>query len=212
MRPTLRSAARVAAAVLGAALLAALVGAPIAVERAVESVRFEDRLGTLPVEVSLAHNGVSTLDTGILGKLYWDQTGAAGFGAVIRATGPPEAGGTLSSYVSPKFLRANAQFVDNPDEVARAYGRKFGSAALEELLVVGALDRGDRWCRAGSGVPRARCAAETALGSVAAGHGRSQRGRARRRRLDGRGGRAVPALGRQRGVDGRLRRCPAFAS
>jgi hypothetical protein len=128
VQPIVRRSARVAASFLGYALLAAVVGAPVALERAVESVRFEDRLGTLPVEVSLAHNGVSTLDTGILGRLYWDRTGTAGFGAVIRATGPPEAGGTLSSYVSPTFVRANAQFVNDPGEVARVYGDELQSA------------------------------------------------------------------------------------
>lgn len=127
MQSIARTVARVAAAFLGYALLAALVAAPVAVERAVEGVRFEDRLGTLPVEVSLAHNGVSTLDTGILGRLYWDRTGTGGFGAVIRATGPPEAGGTLSSYVSPTFVRANAQFVNDPGEVARVYGDELQS-------------------------------------------------------------------------------------
>ena len=127
MQPIARAAARVAAAFFVYALLGALVGAPIAAERAVEGVRFEDRLGTLPVEVSLAHNGVSTLDTGILGRLYWDRTGTGGFGAAIRATGPPEAGGTLSSYVSPTFVRANAQFVNDPGEVARVYGHELQS-------------------------------------------------------------------------------------
>jgi hypothetical protein len=123
-----RTAARVALYLIGYALLSAVVGAPIAAEHTVETVRFEDRLGTLPVEVSLAHNGVSTLDTGILGRLYWDRTGTGGFGAVIRATGPPEAGGTLSSYVSPTFLRTNAQFVNDPGEVARVYGVELRSA------------------------------------------------------------------------------------
>ena len=127
MQPIARAAARVVAAFLVYALLGALVGVPVAAERAVEGVRFEDRLGTLPVEVSLAHNGVSTLDTGILGRLYWDRTGTGGFGAAIRATGPPEAAGTLSSYVSPTFVRANAQFVNDPGEVARVYGHKLQS-------------------------------------------------------------------------------------
>lgn len=74
------------------------------------------------MEVALAHNGVSTFDTGILGRLYWDRTGAAGFGAIVRATGPPEAGGTLSSYVDPTFVEVNAQFINDPEEVARGWG------------------------------------------------------------------------------------------
>lgn len=118
------SVTRIVVAFLAYGLVAAVVSAPVAVERAVEGVRFQDRLGSLPVEVSLAHNGVSTLDTGILGRLYWERTGAGGFGASIRATGPPEAGGTLASYVSPKFVKANAQFVSDPGEVARVYGEE----------------------------------------------------------------------------------------
>jgi hypothetical protein len=127
--------------------VAALVSAPVAAERAVEGARFEDRLGTLPVEISLAHNGVSTLDTGILGRVYWERTGFAGFGASIRATGPPEAGGSLASYVSPRFIEANAQFVSDPGEVARVYGaelrgellRRFWYTELAVFLIGGAL-------------------------------------------------------------------------
>lgn len=111
--------------VVGYGLAAAVVAAPVAAEQAVERVRFEDRLGTLPVVVSLCHNGVSTVDTGVLGKAYWARTGVAGFGAYLRATGPPEAGGTLSSYVDPKFVQANAQLVSHPDDVAQAYGAQF---------------------------------------------------------------------------------------
>lgn len=103
-------------------VLAAVVAVPVAGQRALAGVSFEDRLGSLPVEVSLTHNGVSTLDTGILGRLYWDRTGTAGFGARVRVTGPPEADGSLASYVSPTFVQANAQFVNDPGEVARAYG------------------------------------------------------------------------------------------
>ena len=98
-----------------------------------EGARFEDRLGTLPVEVSLAHNGVSTLDTGILGRVYWDRTGAAGFGAHIRATGPPEAGGSLASYVSPRFIQANAAFVSDPGAVAQAYGDELRDQVLQRF-------------------------------------------------------------------------------
>jgi hypothetical protein len=127
---------RVAVVFLTWGLLAAFVSAPIAAEQAVERLRFEDRLGTLPVEVSLAHNGASTLDTGILGRIYWSRTGTAGFGASIRATGPPEAGGSLASYVSPKFVQANAAFVADPDAVAAAYADEFRSQLLRQFLWV----------------------------------------------------------------------------
>jgi len=125
---------------LAYALSVGVLAAPLAAEQALERVRFEDRLGTLPVEVSLCHNGVSTLDTGVLGKVYWSRTGVAGFGAYVRATGPPEAGGTLTSYVDPAFVQANAQFVGDPQTVARAYGRQlwfgFWRAFLRMELVV----------------------------------------------------------------------------
>ncbi len=105
----------------------ALIAVPVAAQHAVAGVRFDDRLGTLPVEVSLSHNGVSTLDTGILGRIYLDRTGIDGFGANMRATGPPEAGGTLASYVSPQFVRANAQFVTDSGVAARVYGDELSS-------------------------------------------------------------------------------------
>lgn len=105
-------------------LLAALVAAPVAAQQALTGARFEDRLGALPVEVSLQHNGVSTLDTGILGRIHYDATGPGGFGARIRSTGPPQAGGTLASYVSPEFVRTNAQFLNDPGAIARAYSQQ----------------------------------------------------------------------------------------
>ena len=103
------------------ALAAALIALPVAAERAVEQVRFNDHLGTFPVEVGLCHDGRSTLDTGLFGKVYWAQTGAFGFGAYARATGPPEAGGTLASYVDPKFIQANVALIDDPDRTVDAY-------------------------------------------------------------------------------------------
>lgn len=115
-------------------LVAATVISPIALERAIEGVGFEDRLGSLPVEVGLAHNGVTTLDTGILGSLYWERTGTAGFGASLRATGPPEAGGTLSSYVDSEFVEVSTQFVHDPDEVARVYGRTLRAQMWSRFL------------------------------------------------------------------------------
>ena len=45
---------------------------------------------------SLSHQGRSTLATGILGDLHWDQTGAFGLGIRARVTEPPEAGATLA--------------------------------------------------------------------------------------------------------------------
>ncbi len=112
-----------------------LVSAPIAVEQAVEGAEFQDRVGTVPVEVSLTHNGVSTLDTGVLGRLYWEETGAGGLGAYVRVTGTPEAGGSLSSYVSPRFVRTNAAFVNDPEEVARAYGDELSAKFWQRLLL-----------------------------------------------------------------------------
>jgi hypothetical protein len=140
VRPDYQRLRRLATAFLLYGFVAALVSVPVAAEQAIEGARFEDRLGTLPVEISLSHNGVSTLDTGILGSVYWDRTGAGGFGANIRATGPPEAGGSLASYVSPRFIQANAAFVSDPGEVARAYGEELRGQLLQRfwLVVLGA--------------------------------------------------------------------------
>jgi hypothetical protein len=122
---------------------AALVAFPVVTERAVEGVRFHDQVGTFPVEVGLCHDGRSTLDTGILGKVFWDQTGALGFGAYARATGPPEAGGTLASYVDPSFFQANVEFIRDPDKVVAAYSAEMRDSLrgriLREELVVGLL-------------------------------------------------------------------------
>ena len=113
---------------------AALVAAPVVVERAIEGVRFEDNLGTFPVEVGLCHDGRSTLDTGILGKVFWDQTGPYGFGAYATATGPPEAGGTLASYVDPAFFQTNVAFIDDPDTVVAAYSSEMRSALRRHII------------------------------------------------------------------------------
>lgn len=120
-------------------LLAAVLALPIALQQSLERARFDDRLGTFPVSVSLAHNGQTTLDTGVAGKLYWQRTGLGGFGAVLRSTGPPEAGGTVSSYVSPEFLQANAAFVDEPGQVARAYGAELRFQLLRTLGIAEAV-------------------------------------------------------------------------
>jgi hypothetical protein len=102
----------------------------------VEHVRFSDRLGSLPVEVSLSHNGVSTLDTGILGRIYWARTGAGGFGAYIRATEPPQAGGSLASYVDRRFVQTNAELIGDPDAVAAAYGAELKRALVTTFVSV----------------------------------------------------------------------------
>lgn len=130
MQPWSRASLRWAASFLAYAAVAAVVALPLSVERAVEQASFRDRVGTFPVEVRLAHNGLSTLDTGLLGKLYWAQTGPGGLGLDLRSTGPPAAGGTLSSYVTPKFLRANAAFVESPGESASLYGAELRSQVV----------------------------------------------------------------------------------
>jgi hypothetical protein len=119
---------------LGCVVLAGLISAPVALERAIEQASFDDRVGTLPVRVGLAHNGYTTLDTGLLGKVYWRRTGPLGFGARLRSTGPPVAGGTLASYVSPAFVQANMRFLDDPEALARVYG-----AELRDEVVAGTV-------------------------------------------------------------------------
>ena len=137
---------------LGCVLIAAVLCLPWAAERAIEGARFEDRLGTLPVEVGLAHNGYTTLDTGLLGKVYWRRTAPSGFGALVRSTGPPLADGTLASYVSPAFVRANARFLDDPDGVAVVYGAELRRLTHDGLTPAASDCRGflrrtlTRWC------------------------------------------------------------------
>lgn len=125
---------------LACAAAACVVALPLTVLRAVETVHFPDELGTFPVEIQLSHNGFSTLDTGLLGKVYLARTGAFGFGVRAIATGPPEAGGTLASYVDPGFLKANAALIDDPDRIAAAYSAEIGHrlrslVVRDELLV-----------------------------------------------------------------------------
>src|SRR4051794_10749471 len=115
-------------------VVAGIVAAPVVLERAIEDVRFRDTLGTFPVEVGLCHDGRSTLDTGVLGKVFWDRTGALGFGAYARATGPPEAGGTLASYVDPAFFQANVAFIRDPDTVVAAYSSEMRAALRRQIL------------------------------------------------------------------------------
>ncbi len=127
-------------------LVVAIGAAPIVIVRAVEMTTFEDRLGTLPVEVSLTHNGRSTLDTGIFGKVYWAETGPLGIGAKARVTGPPEAGGTLASYADSRFIRTNVELINDPDIVVDAYAAKLAETLRDEIvkgeLVAGLLGGG----------------------------------------------------------------------
>jgi hypothetical protein len=116
------------------AAAAMIIAAPIALERAVQGVQFSDRLGTFPVEVSLCRDGRSTLDTGLFGKVYWQEAGAHGFGVYARASGPPEAGGTLASYVDPDFVQTNVALINDPDAVVRAYSAKFADGLQERLI------------------------------------------------------------------------------
>lgn len=146
MKSHLHRVARVLGAWVAYGLAVAFVCLPVVVVWSLQHASFEDRLGAFPVEVSLAHDGRSTIDTGVLGKIYWERTGPGGLGADIRSTGPPEAGGTLSSYVSPEFLRVNAAFVNDPGEVARTYGAELRSAVVSEAvrleLVLGVIGGG----------------------------------------------------------------------
>lgn len=119
---------------LAAALVVAVLALPLAVEQAVEDVSFHDAVGTLPVEMSLCHQGRSALETGVLGDLYWEQTGAFGFGIDARVTAPPEAGGTLASYVDPRFLKANLEFIEDPDAAVATYASEFESRIVSRTL------------------------------------------------------------------------------
>lgn len=112
-----------------------VIWAPLALERSVEGVHFSDQLGTFPVEVTLCHDGRSTLDTGLFGEVYWAQTGRFGFGARARATGPPEAGGTLASYVDRDFINANVALINDPDAVVSAYSARFAQTLRARVLL-----------------------------------------------------------------------------
>jgi hypothetical protein len=112
-----------------------VVALPVAVEQAVERASFEDSVGTLPVEMSLCREGRSTLETGVLGDIHWQQSGPGGFGVRARVTGPPVAGGTLASYVDPRFIRANVEFIDRPNEAVRAYAAEFRDQIVRRTLL-----------------------------------------------------------------------------
>lgn len=127
-------ALRVVAHYLGASLVVTLVALPVAVEQSVEDVSFEDSLGTLPVEMSLCHQGRSTLETGILGDLHWDRTGAFGLGIRARVTEPPQAGATLASYADRRFIQANLDFVDQPDTAISTYAAEFRYRLVDDVV------------------------------------------------------------------------------
>ncbi len=132
---------------VGVSLAAALVVMPIAAEQAVQRVTVQDAIGTLPVDMSLCRQGGSTLETGVLGDLSWREPGPWGFGVQARVTGPPVAGGTLASYVDRRFIRANVEFIQDPEAAVGAYVAEFRSRIVHRVvvssvavgLVVGAL-------------------------------------------------------------------------
>ena len=120
---------------LGASVAVTLVALPVALEQAVEDVSFQDALGTLPVEMSLCHEGRSTLETGVLGDLHWDRTGAFGLGIRARVTEPPQAGGTLASYVDRRFVQANVAFIDRPDQAIATYAEEFRDRIVRDAAL-----------------------------------------------------------------------------
>jgi hypothetical protein len=104
---------------------------PVLAQSTVESLRFDDRLGTVPVEVGMVRNGYSVVDTGALGSVYLDRTGAWGWGVSLRVTGPPDAGGSLASYVDPKFVRANTATLTDTDSAGDAYANRLRGGFLQ---------------------------------------------------------------------------------
>jgi hypothetical protein len=134
--PSALTVARAVGRWLAASAVVALVALPVVAEQAVEEVSFNDSLGTLPVRVSLCHQGRSTLSTGVLGDIHYDRTGAFGLGVRARVTEPPLAGGTLASYVDPAFVRANLQFIDNPGAAVSSYGEEFATRIRDRVLIV----------------------------------------------------------------------------
>lgn len=129
------SAVRLVLLYVGASLAVALVALPVVVEQAVERVTVEDAIGTLPVEMSLCRQGGSTLETGVLGDLHWREPGPWGFGVRARVTGPPVAGGTLASYVDRRFVRANVEFIEDPDAAVAAYAAEFRSRIVDYVAL-----------------------------------------------------------------------------
>ena len=115
------------------AVVAAVLTFPVTAQSAIEHLSFEDRLGTVPVEVGVVHNGYSIVDTGALGSVYVARTGALGLGLLLRVTGPPTAGGTLASYVDPAFVRANAATISEPGRVGDAYAGRLAGEFVGDL-------------------------------------------------------------------------------
>jgi hypothetical protein len=70
----------------------------------------------------------------LFGRVFWAETGSHGFGAYARTTGPPEAGGTLASYVDPAFIQANVALINDPDSVVDAYSAKFADGLRSHIL------------------------------------------------------------------------------
>ena len=132
-------ALRAVAHYLGASLVVGLVSLPVALEQAVEDVSFDDALGTLPVEMSLCHEGRSTLETGLLGDLHWNRTGAYWLGIRARVTQPPQAGATLASYADRRFIQANLEFIDDPDAAIATYAAEFRSLIVRQTAITASV-------------------------------------------------------------------------
>lgn len=118
------------------AVAAGVVAFPLVVEQAVERVRVDDYVGTLPVAMSLCRQGRATLETGVLGDIHWEESGPLDFGVRARVTGPPRAAGTsLASYADRRFIRANVQFIEDPDTAVAAYVEEFRSRLVDRVLL-----------------------------------------------------------------------------
>jgi len=166
----------------------------LAVERAVQRATYRDAIGTLPVEMSLCRQGRSTLETGILGDLYWAEFGAWGWGVRAWVTGLPVADGTLASYADRRFIRANVQFIEDPDASVSAYA----TSLRPDHRAGGGDGPGGRTVRRGHGHGRRTLGHPRWRISAAAAAGR-RRG-AERLGYDGHsGGRAVSAVAVPRG-------------
>ncbi len=109
---------------------AVVLTSPLIAQRTIEDIGFADRLGSLPVQVSVVENGYSVVDTGALGSIFLDRTGIGGLGISVRVTGPPDAGGTLSSYVDPGFVQANTAVLTDLDRTGEAYSERLRSDFL----------------------------------------------------------------------------------
>jgi hypothetical protein len=142
-RPDLRAGARWLLLLLGYAVAVVVLTSPATAQRTLESLHFDDRLGTVPVEVDVVRNGYSVVDTGALGSIFVERTGVLGLGVRLRVTGPPSAGGTLASYVDPDFVRANTATLTDPEATGSAYARRLTSRFVDgfalRALLIGAV-------------------------------------------------------------------------